>query len=530
MKHTVDNYFFQHNPTPILVIDPENGEIIDFNPAALKYYGYPEKDFRKMMISDINIASNEIVNEEMQLAAQEKRNFFYFQHRLANNEIREVEVNTMLIPFEGKKILLSLITDAGVRKSYSDRLASSKRTLEQVVSDRTEALKKELAFKNVLLDNMFEAVIVCDENGKLVIFNETARKWHGKDAMNIPKEEWSNEYNLYHYDGQTKISTIENPLVRALEGEHVEDMELLIIAKNQPERFVLCSGKQIRRNKGDLMGAIVVLRDDTEQKRKEYELLEINENLAKRKSELNETIQELEDSYRRLQVSEAKFKGIFEMTPSGIIRFDLDGILTEFNESFSRIIGSSMEKLKNLNMLILPNEGLRQAIMQCLKGEKTKFEGLYKSYTSGKETYVNVLFTPMYNSENNLIGGMGLVYDLSELKEKEIQAEHQKKVFEALFKNSPIPTIQFGKNNIIISINSSFTEVFGYISDEVESQEIDNLIASGAKYESARSYTKKVFSGESVRFKAYRYGKCGKEIYADISANRDGKTVNQICF
>lgn len=515
-KQLVHDFFFQNNPTPILVIDPENGMIIDYNSAALHYYGYSEDVLRIMSISDINTASDEIIFEEMRFAAKENRTFFNFQHRFANNEIRDVEVNSIPIDVNGKKVLFSLITDTSFRNSYSDRLVSSKRTLEQKVSDRTEALIKELTFKNVLFESMFEAVIVCDEKGKSIIFNEPAKKWHGKKAMNIPKEEWSNEYNLYHYDGETKISMMENPLIRALNGEDVKDAELMIRAENQENRYVLCSGSQIKRVNGELMGAILVLRDVTDQKKKNYELMETNEKLAKRTIELDDAYIKLEKSYNQLKVSEAKFKGLFEISPSGVFQFDTKGVLTEYNDSFARIIGTSRGNLENFNMLELPDVKLKDVIMKCLSGEKSKYEGMYTSCTSGKETFVSTLFTPMCNSDQTLRGGMGLIYDLSELKEKELQAEHQKHVFEALFINSPIPIIQFDKTNKIASINSAFTEVFGYTTKEVEKKEIDDLIASGPRFNSAREYTQKVIAGESVRFKDHRYGKDGKEIYADI--------------
>ena len=47
----------------------------------------------------------------MALAVQEKRKHFNFTHRLANNEIRHVEVYSGPICIQGRKLLYSIIHD-----------------------------------------------------------------------------------------------------------------------------------------------------------------------------------------------------------------------------------------------------------------------------------------------------------------------------------------------------------------------------------------------------------------------------------
>lgn len=83
---------FENNHAVMLIIDPENGNLIDANPAARKYYGYSAEEFSKMNISQINLMSREAVRQEMRSAKKNKKTFFNFQHRLAQGEIRDVEV------------------------------------------------------------------------------------------------------------------------------------------------------------------------------------------------------------------------------------------------------------------------------------------------------------------------------------------------------------------------------------------------------------------------------------------------------
>lgn len=108
---------FENNISVILLIDPETGCIFDANPAAILYYGYSRETFREMTISDINTLSKNEVYMEMEKAKAEKRNYFNFRHRLADNTIHDVEVYSGPISVGGKPLLCSIIHDISRRKA-----------------------------------------------------------------------------------------------------------------------------------------------------------------------------------------------------------------------------------------------------------------------------------------------------------------------------------------------------------------------------------------------------------------------------
>ena len=102
---------FENNHNVMLLIDPENADIVDANPAAISYYGWAKEEITDKKISDINILSKEQVFQEMERAKTEKRHHFIFKHRLANQETRNVEVFSGPIIIKGKKLLYSIIHD-----------------------------------------------------------------------------------------------------------------------------------------------------------------------------------------------------------------------------------------------------------------------------------------------------------------------------------------------------------------------------------------------------------------------------------
>jgi len=119
---------FNNNHTIMLIINPEDGKIIDVNPAAINYYGYPEEQFNNMYISDINILPIEKLKEEMQKAKEKKKNHFVFKHKKANGEIRDVEVYSNPVTIKGKTYLFSIIHDITekVKKEEELKIAMAK--------------------------------------------------------------------------------------------------------------------------------------------------------------------------------------------------------------------------------------------------------------------------------------------------------------------------------------------------------------------------------------------------------------------
>ena len=134
------------------------------------------------------------------------------------------------------------------------------------------ALLAQQELNRLTLENLAEGVVACDENGRLFLFNKTAREWHGADPSDIPPEEWANHYEIFEGDGVTPLVTSRIPLVRAFRGEAVEGVEMSIVRKGAKPRFVLASGAAITDAAGNKRGAVVVMRDLTERREAEEDL------------------------------------------------------------------------------------------------------------------------------------------------------------------------------------------------------------------------------------------------------------------
>ncbi len=174
------------------------------------------------------------------------------------------------------------------------RLPDGRRLVVSMAMDVTErrrmtaALSREQEFQRALLDNLADGVVACDAQGKLILFNQVAREWHGMDPLAIPPEEWGEHYNLYGPDGITPLPAESVPLLRSFRGETVRDAEMTIVAKGQPSRYILAASCPFFDAQRNLLGAVAVMRDITQRKQAESNMVAMMKNLRASNQDLEQ--------------------------------------------------------------------------------------------------------------------------------------------------------------------------------------------------------------------------------------------------
>jgi len=96
-----------------------------------------------------------------------------------------------------------------------------------------------------------------------------------------------------------------------------------------------------------------------------------------------------------LKDSELRHRVIFENSPLGMIRFNEEGRITDCNDLFVELMGSSREALIGFHTLKHSNPKMREALDKAIHGEPSSYEDYYTSVTGKKQTYINVRFNPV---------------------------------------------------------------------------------------------------------------------------------------
>jgi PAS domain S-box-containing protein len=132
---------FEDHSAVELLINPQNGEIVDANKAASEYYGYSIDTLKGMSVSMINVLSREEIAEKMNAVQKEGRGNFIFKHRMANGEIRDVENYSSKIVIGGREFLHSIIHDITDKKKIEYELSKYQEHLEILVEERTQEIE-----------------------------------------------------------------------------------------------------------------------------------------------------------------------------------------------------------------------------------------------------------------------------------------------------------------------------------------------------------------------------------------------------
>ncbi|MCX9077893.1 MAG: PAS domain S-box protein [Candidatus Methanoperedens sp.] len=141
-SETYHTSLFHNHHAVMLLIDPDTGDIVDANPAACAFYGYTRAELTSRNITDLNTLPPEAVFEEMQRARSEQRNYFNFCHRLANGDIRDVEVYSGPVEWLGQK-LLSIIHDVTARHQAERALQETAARYRSLFEDSPISLWEE---------------------------------------------------------------------------------------------------------------------------------------------------------------------------------------------------------------------------------------------------------------------------------------------------------------------------------------------------------------------------------------------------
>ena len=361
-----------------------------------------------------------------------------YGHLLANNEQLESERRRL-------ERALEQITETEAR-------------LEQTVSelnDRSQLMK-------TVFDNMDEGVVVADANGKLLLFNPSAKRILGKGLMDATPDEWSDTYGAFYLDKETRVPTEQLPLVRALQGENTNDLEYFVRNdKNPGGTYVSARGRFIRSANGTgekVKAAVVVFSDITRHKEQEATLLE-NINQLKKQALLMETV--------------------FRSVSDGVVVTGKDGEFLFVNPSAEDIVGmgpteSPTEEWAETygtfypdKVTPVPSEEL--PLVRAMHGEVTDdVEMFIRNRERPDGVYISVSGRPLQDDSDVIEGGVIVLRDVtvqksteSKLKTTVRDLQEQTHLMETVFDSISDGVIVIDKNKKTLIFNPSAKRILG---------------------------------------------------------------------
>jgi diguanylate cyclase (GGDEF)-like protein/PAS domain S-box-containing protein len=287
-----------------MVINPEGGQIVEFNKKAQHFYGYSKKDFSSKSISEINCLNEAEVSKAMEEAKTENNNYFYFKHRRVTGEIEEVRVYSRPIEMNNKKLLLSKVIPLG--------------------SKNDDSILKEMISKVPL------GLVIINSSGNIINANDgfcEMFKYSYPELIN------RNISNLICKEEDRGFS--ESILLSVAEGYVVKE-ELVRYTKYKDKLFVNLTGFIL--DKSDKSKLMLMYSDYTEKIRKEKEV-KVFKDIMSRSSE---GISLISKNMKILWKNE-RFKEILQYDEKDEIELSLNNVLDILLLNKNDLSGGSFE-------------------------------------------------------------------------------------------------------------------------------------------------------------------------------------------
>lgn len=142
-----------------------------------------------------------------------------------------------------------------------------------------------------ILEALASGVSIANAEGRIIYSNAPANRILGIMRTDGPSSEWASHYGVFVPGTDTPFPETDYPLIRAIRGEEVDDLEMSIRNPSRPGEVTIQSSARPLRNGGDtITGAVVIFRDVTALKWAQSELEHSNDELRRMqqmKDELN---------------------------------------------------------------------------------------------------------------------------------------------------------------------------------------------------------------------------------------------------
>ncbi|MEI6575999.1 MAG: PAS domain S-box protein [Bacteroidota bacterium] len=447
---TLFQSLFVSNHSVMLMIDPEKGSILHANKAAATYYGWSQEDLCLKNIADINTLSYEEILEEMNTARVENRRYFQFRHRLANGTIRDVEVFSGPVEFNGRILLYSIIKDITDQLKSEEEIRNLNVNLEKNILLRTAELEKtnfnlqleieerkrveealqesELSYKTVV-ENVKEIIFKTDTEGLWVFLNKS---WEEISGFSVEESIGKLFVNYVHPDDRDRNMELFKPLIMRQKDycRHV----VRYLTKDGGFKWIEVFARLGLNENDEITGTYGTLQDITDRKLGEESLSQIRTN----------------------------YETFFNTIDDFLFVLDEQGNIIHINDTVRQRLGYSEEEL------------IDKSVLMCHPAERREEAGrIVGEMLAGTADFCPV---PLITNSGDYIpvetrisrghwDGKPAIFGVSKDVAK-IKVSEEK--FSTAFQSNPsIMAISDFETGVFIDVNASFLNTFGYLREEI---------------------------------------------------------------
>jgi PAS domain S-box-containing protein len=245
----------------------------------------------------------------------------------------------------------------------------------------------------VALASIGDGVIAADAEGRVTFLNPVAESltgWTSREAIGQPLDQ------VFRIVNEDTRAPAENPALRAIREGRVFGLanHTLLIAKDGRELSIDDSGAPIRTDAGELLGAVLVFRDVTEQ--------------------------------RHIEGARALLAEIVDSSEDAVISKNINGIVTSWNAAAERMFGYSASEAigQSISTLIIPPDRLEEEALiltRLRRGERIEHTETERLAKDGRLVPVSLTVSPVRDRHGEIVGASKIARDITHRREAEAE-------------------------------------------------------------------------------------------------------------
>ncbi len=320
---------------------------------------------------------------------------------------------------DGEGRITGAVVTAGDITAQKEAQAERERLLAEV-----QAAHENL---RIIIDRLPDGVIVVDTAQRVVLANDTTRRYVGRDVTGMTLAELRHIYGFVMPDGRP-FPPGQAPIERAMRGESVAGVEARILRIDGHAIDALESAAPLFDSKGRLSGAVVALTDITAQKEAQ--------------AERERLLAAVDEARRNLQTT-------LEWLPAGVVAVGLNLQVVLTNNMIRQylrrdLLGASIRDVVDEYGIQMPDGqpftlDEHSPILRALAGEVLSNLEVVAHLPDGRRLNVLASVAPMRRPDGGITGAVIAMLDVT--VERQAQAERERLLAEVQTARANLQTV-----------------------------------------------------------------------------------------
>jgi PAS domain S-box-containing protein len=191
------------------------------------------------------------------------------------------------------------------------------------------------------------------------------------------------------------------------------------------------------------------------------------------------------DAEKYLAQMEARYRGLMEAAPDGMVVVDQSGVIVILNAQAEKQFGYRSDELLGQKVTNIIPEGFAERLIA--DGTRTTAEALAQQIGTGielsgrrkdgSEFPIEIMLSPLESSEGILV--TAAIRDITVRRDAEVHLAQMEARYRGLMEAAPDGMVVVDQSGVIVLLNAQAEKQFGYRRDELLGQKVTNIIPEG---------------------------------------------------